>query len=138
MSDVSTIPRKRPVGISIIAVFLALSGFLALTGALLNFVNVSQNIGRIPSQAAALLLAFGVVSTILSLFSFGLTYGLWTLKRWAFWFTLALEAILIVQNVLLWYLHTYTLIAFAINTLPPLIIIAYLYFNREVRSAFDV
>lgn len=137
MSEMTTIPRRRPVGISIVAIFLALSGFMALTGAMLNFVSVSKDMGRLPNHIAALLLTLGVVSIILSAISFGLTYGLWTLKRWAFWFTVALEIILLVQNVVLWYINVYTVFAFAINCLPPILIIAYFFLYREVRSAFE-
>ena len=137
MNDISTLSNKRPIGISIIAIFLAFSGLIILTGAMLNFVSVSREIGRMPSSTAAFLLTLGVVSAFLSIYSFALVYGLWTLKRWAFWATLALEVILLIQNIVLWAMHAYTPIAFIVNSLVPLLIISYLFFNQEVRATFD-
>lgn len=137
MSDMSTLSRKRPIGINIIAVFLAFSGLLALTGAMLNFVSVSREFGRMPNHTAAFLLTLGVISSFLSIYSFALVYGLWTLKRWAFWSTLALEVILLIQNIVLWLMHVYTPVAFILNSLAPLLIMGYLFFNQEVRATFN-
>src|SRR5258708_34143405 len=92
MQNMLETPRKRPFGVTIIAILLFISailqiifGIFILTGIMLVSPLAGLFIGWIP-------LALGIVSFIFA-------WGLWTLKPWAYWATVILEIVNIAINL---------------------------------------
>ncbi|TMD85905.1 MAG: hypothetical protein E6I79_13345 [Chloroflexi bacterium] len=94
-------PRRRPLGVSIIAVLVAIQGIFFLILGILALVAVivaansagttvngyaitGATVSAIAGVLAGIFLVVGLVSLLFA-------WGLWTLKRWAFWATVIIE-----------------------------------------------
>src|SRR6266487_2197689 len=89
--------RTRPLGITIIAAFLGISAILALLILILGLNRVSTlglGEGMTASTSIALLGAI-----ILGFFEVALAWGLWTLRPWAYWTTIIVEAIRVILGL---------------------------------------
>ncbi len=124
--------RKRPLGITIIAILLFISaiieiigGISSVTGSTLTGTMSSVLLGWFP-------LAIGVIELVLA-------WGLWTLKPWAFWGTLVLEIV----NILIHFFGflglppTHSALAVVSGGVVSIIIVIYLLIDRNVRRAFQ-
>lgn len=113
------ISRSRPLGITIIAIVMAIYGILGIIG------------GIVLLGSSATL---GITSFILGILELVLAWGMWTLKKWAFWATIVLEVLAILNGIF----------AFAgrntsggiIGIVIALIILIYLFADPNVRAAF--
>lgn len=121
-----TAPQMRPLGLRLGAVLLLLFSIFGLVSA---FAGVFTWDGYAP------FIAFYILDGILSLLELALVWALWSLKPWAFWSTISIEAVCIVL----------ALFAFAIWRLPsslltnlvfPIAVILCLFVDPSVRSAF--
>ncbi len=122
-------PRRRPLGITIIAVLTALSGILAVIGALTVLFAVGS--GAIGIVLVVFALIIGIANLVLA-------YGLWTLKPWAFWATVILEAIGLVLAIVNIATGRSTFAAQAVSIIIAAIIIIYMFADSKVRPAFHV
>lgn len=126
---------SRPLGITIIAGLTGLFAILGLCGSLagLGFAPFAifghGGFGAMFSQGFSAL--FGL---ILSLGSLCIAWGLWTLQPWAFWATVVIQ-VLNLLNGGLTYSSGLRGLACGINIIP-LLILAYLFLDKNVRSAF--
>src|SRR5579859_1249645 len=107
----------RPLGITIIAVLLALGGALTIVLIALPVLGVSA--------------LWGIVYLALGIADFAIAYSLWQLMKWAFWATVAIEVLALVLNLL-----NGTLLS--LNSILAVIILVYLFADNNVRRAFDV
>ncbi|GCE07067.1 DUF2127 domain-containing protein [Dictyobacter aurantiacus] len=113
-------PRQRPVGVTIIAILQAIGGVLEILGGIF-LLNVS-------TVAAIIPIVLGIIALVLA-------WGLWTLKPWAFWVTVVLEAINLISGIIS--LVTGNVSAAAvIQTIIALAVLIYLFADRNVRAAF--
>lgn len=114
-----TAGRKRPLGITIIAILLAIGGILGI-------------ISGITALAVSPTLA--IINLVLGVAELVLAWGLWTLQRWAFWATVVVEALLLLYGV---YVIVQGGIASGIvSVVIAAIILIYLFADRNVRVAF--
>ncbi|GLV60449.1 hypothetical protein KDH_72680 [Dictyobacter sp. S3.2.2.5] len=113
-------PRQRPVGVTIIAILQAIGGVLEILGGIF-LLNVS-------TVAAIIPIVLGIISLILA-------WGLWTLKPWAFWVTVVLEAITLITGIVSLVTGNITA-SVVIQTIIALAILIYLFADRNVRAAF--
>lgn len=134
--EVMEITRSRPVGISIIAVLLGIQGvFELLFGIIALFAGPRIAIG------------YGGTITIYNVYPWTflisgaillfLVYGLWTLKRWAFWAIVIVEII----NLLLGAVQLFTTYnpgAVLLSMVIPAVILIYFLADEHVRTAFAV
>jgi hypothetical protein len=94
MHNLMDVPRKRPVLVTVIAILMGLHGLILLILGILAFVAVVTG-GKVNAFAGTSLAgAVDVVSVtwlVEGLILFILAWGLFTLKNWAYWTTLALE-----------------------------------------------
>src|SRR5438309_9300336 len=74
--------RKRPLGVTIIAI-LEIIGAIALL--LLSFAAISTS--------------FGISIVIAAIIRLIVAWGLWTLKRWAFWVAVVFDALHFCYNL---------------------------------------
>lgn len=112
------VSRGRPLGVTIIAILVAIGGVLEIIGGLLALVSY-------PGLA--------IVTLILGVLALVLAWGLWTLKPWAFWTTVILEAINVIQGIIG---LTQRQGASVFGLIVPIIILLYLFMDRNVRAAF--
>src|SRR2546429_3499614 len=90
-------PRRRPLGVSIIAVLVAIQGIfflilgiLALVAVIVAANSAGTTVNGYAITGATLSIAAGGLAGVflgVGLVSLLFAWGLWTLKRWAFWAT---------------------------------------------------
>ena len=129
-----TVNRPRPLGITIIAIILGISAVLGLIAIILGLVALgAAHLGGALATAAIVALIIAAVFALLELF---LAWGLWTLKPWAFWATAVIEAIRILDALYALFVQHAALGAAILGLIIPLIILIYLFADRNVRAAF--
>ena len=117
--------RSRPLGITIIAVIMGIQGILGIIAGILSLTASGAN----PAFAVA-----GIITLILGVLYLVLAWGLWTLQPWAFWATVVLEVIALINGIFaLTQGNTGTGL---LNIVLALIILIYLFADRNVRAAF--
>jgi uncharacterized membrane protein (DUF2068 family) len=111
--------RGRPLGITIIAIILAVEGILGIIG------------GIVALGASA---GLGIFTLILGILYLVLAWGLWTLQPWAFWATVVLEVVALINGILAFVGGSagHGIVAIVI----ALIVLIYLFADRNVRAAF--
>jgi hypothetical protein len=127
--------RTRPLGITIIAAFLGISAILALLVLILGLNRVSTlglGEGMTASTSIALLGAI-----ILGFFEVALAWGLWTLRPWAYWTTVIVEAIRVILGLYVVLILQKVIISGILSLIIPIIILVYLVADRNVRAAFS-
>ena len=131
MQNMPYTPRKRPFGITIIAILLFISaivqiifGIFALLGLTLVSPLAGLLIGWIP-------LAIGILSFIFA-------WGSWTLQSWAYWATVILEIVNIAINLFGLGQPRHSIGGIVSGRLISLIILIYMLVDRNVRVAFRV
>ena len=124
------VPRKRPLGVTII-VILEIIGAISLL--LLSFAAISTS--------------FGISMVIAAIIRLIVVWGLWTLKRWAFWVAVVFEALHFCYNLYDLLTNHSTAIEAAtgmsvtkgsvlFSLILNLVILIYLFADRNVRAAF--
>ena len=117
-----TMGRKRPLGITIIAIIVAIYGILSIIGGL-ALLGAS-------ATAAIIAIVIGVLQLVLA-------WGLWTLQRWAFWATVIIEVLAVINGVLAMTGNSTVGRAPGIfGIIIALIVLIYLFADRNVRAAF--
>jgi hypothetical protein len=129
--EVTRAIRKRPLGITIIAILLFISAVIEILG------GITSVIGAPPTRTISDVL-LGWFPLILGIIELVLAWGLWTLKPWAYWGTLVVE-ILIILNHFFGFLslpRTHSALAVISGGIVSIIIVIYLLADRDVRQAF--
>jgi uncharacterized membrane protein (DUF2068 family) len=130
--------QKRPTGLTIIVILTwigsAFSLLLTILGLLGTFLLSKNGTGPLTTTATIFLIFFG----LLAIAEFIVGWGLWTLKRWAFWVTVIVETIHIAGNLYSWLAgHTgFGNIAFSLTL--GLVIVVYLFADANARAAFRI
>ena len=124
--------RRRPLGITIIAILLFISAVIEIIG------GFSSVIGSTPTGTISDVL-LGWFPLVLGVIELVLAWGLWTIKPWAYWGTLVVE-ILIILNHFFGFLglpRTHSALAVISGGIISIIIVIYLLVDRNVRRAFQ-
>ena len=139
---------RRPLGVTIISVVLAIEGIFELLVGILILVGIFTLGHEISIHGHAVVgsmvdVVGGVLGGVLAgaaliigLFSLIFAIGLWTLKRWAFWLTVILEIISIVRHLLEFTHPVHSTVSIVIGLILPVVILLYFLFDRNVRAAF--
>ena len=112
--------RRCPVGITVIALLALLDGILNIISSLITFSN---------AHAAGSVSAG--ISLLLEVILLALTYGLWMLKKWAFWATVIFEVVGIVSIV-----SSTSVLSQSGSLIFSVVIVSYLFADPHVRVAF--
>ena len=75
------------------------------------------------------------LSLLLAGINLVLVYGLWMLKRWAFWGLVIVEAVSIIINIVGIPSNT-NILSHSVALVFPVLILIYLFAHRTVRAAF--
>lgn len=111
--------RSRPLGITIIAIIMAIYGIL----------GIIDGIALMGFNAAT-----GVITLILGVLELILAWGLWNLQKWAYWTTVVLEVLALINSIFA--LSQGNVAAGVIGIVIALIILVYLFADQYVRAAF--
>lgn len=134
--------RQRPLGVTIMAVVLLIEGVFELIAAILAFVAahvVHRHYHNILGAAAGTISnAVGVIALIVAILTLLVAYGLFTLKRWAFWTVIVVEIIAILDSVLKFFQATPNYTSLIIGLILPVAILLYMFLDANVRRAFRV
>jgi hypothetical protein len=126
MNQALTASHIRPLGLRLGAVLLLLFSIFGL---------VSAFAGIFTWDGSAPFIAFYILGGILALLELALVWALWSLKLWAFWSTISIEALCIVLALsvfVIWHLPSSLLT----NLVFPVAIILCLFVDPNVRPAF--
>src|SRR5205809_6806221 len=95
-----SLTRQRPLGITIIATVLGIIGILTLLAVILGFVGVNLLVNnKLLDVIASIALVFAALVAIAEIV---VAWGLWTLKAWAYWTAVIVEAIRVVHGLYSW------------------------------------
>jgi hypothetical protein len=102
--------QERPVGITVVAIIAGILGILALLGGALVFVggaligsfagSSEMNVGFAGGLIGGLFGVIGLVLIALGIADLAFTYGVWTLKPWAWMLGIVIAAVSIVLALL--------------------------------------
>src|SRR5690348_3756320 len=136
--------RRRPKGVTIIAILLGIEGILAIIVGILILATsffVSHRI--VVNGHAVVATAVNVVGgflggapLIIGVLSLIFTWGLWMLKRWAFWTTIVVAALNIVIALPELFQTHPNIFSFIVRIIIPVIILLYFLLYPQVRHAF--
>ena len=139
-------PRRRPLGVSIIAVleaiqgiFFLILGILALVGVIAAANSAGTTVNGYAITGATLSIVAGVLSGIflvVGLVSLLFAWGLWTLKRWAFWATVIIEIISLANSVFAFFQPHPNFWSSVTGMVIPIVILVYFLADANVRAAF--
>jgi uncharacterized membrane protein (DUF2068 family) len=113
------VSRTRPLGITIIAIIVAILGILGI-------------IGGITLMGSSM--SFAVISLVLGVLDLILAWGLWTLQKWAFWATVIIEILTLLNGI--FGFSQRILSGGIVAIVIALIVLIYLFADRNVREAF--
>jgi hypothetical protein len=130
--QVTGMARKRPLGITIIAILLFISALIEIIGGISSVIGTPLTSTISEVLLGWFPLALGVIELVLA-------WGLWTLKPWAYWGTLVVEIV----NILIHFFgflglpRTHSALAVVSGGIISIIIVIYLLVDRDVRRAFQ-
>jgi uncharacterized membrane protein (DUF2068 family) len=139
-------PRQRPLGVTIMSVLLGIQGFIELIGGITLIVVANSLSHRIIAHGHAIIarfvdtfgVAFGVVGIIVGIITLFFVYGLWTLKRWAYWTVIIIEGLSLLRSIFELIRHTGTTAGVIAGMIIPAIVFLYFLLDPNVRRAFRV
>ena len=110
--------NRRPLGVTIIAILVAIGAIFEIIAGVVGL---------------AVFAPIGIFALIVGVISLFVAWGLWTLQPWAFWTVVIVEVIHLVQAILSMTRGQGTGIG---DLVIPIIILLYLFLDRNVRAAF--
>ncbi|HLG64651.1 MAG TPA: hypothetical protein VKY19_22115 [Ktedonosporobacter sp.] len=135
MADVT---RKRPLGVTIIAVLVAIAGIFTLISAFSWFFGVGVFGFHLPGYLRGWAIWYGLFGLIIGLLQLFFAWGLWTLQRWAYLAVIVIEILNLVLAIVSWSQGYFSWTSFLINMILPVVILVYFLADRDVREAFRV
>lgn len=140
--------RERPLGVTIISIILAIQGIFELIIGIIAIVAVFALGHAAATHGHAVVRTvvdtfggiLGGISIIVGILTLIFAWGLWTLKRWAFWLTIVIEVISLIRH-LLDFVHSNNstgIVGLVIGIALPVIILLYFLVDPYVRRAFRV
>lgn len=138
--------RQRPRGVTIMAVLLGIEGLLELiVGIVLiiaanslsrTFVSHGHRITAHIVDAAGI--GLGGVGIAIGVITLLFVFGLWTLRRWAYWAAIIIEGLSLLWSIIGIVRQTSTIGGSIASMIIPVIVLVYFLFSPNVRRAFRV
>ncbi len=136
--------RRRPLGVSIISIILAIQGIfellLGIFAVLAIFAagHAISGSGHTTTGTVVDVLGgtLGGISLVIGILTLIFAIGLWTLKRWAFWLTVIIEFISLVRHALEFTHPTTSTTSIILGMVIPVVVLLYFLVDSNVRNAF--
>ena len=137
-------PRVRPRGVTIIAILLGIEGILEIIVGILILTTsffISHKVvvhGHAITATAINVIGglLGVLPLVVGILTLIFTWGLWTLKRWAFWVTITIAVLNILIALPVIFQSPPNIFSFVLKAIVPVVILLYFLFYPHVRHAF--
>ena len=131
----TVLQQRRPLGITIITIVLVVMGVL---GIIIGIFTLMESFYMIYRPTIGMRFGFiGMTSVLLGAVDLFVAWGLWKLKRWAFWATLVIVILDILQAA--WSLFNGENFWYALlSVVLPIVVLIYLLVDQRVRAAFNV
>lgn len=92
--------KKRPIGVTIIAILIIISGIGALVAAMYLVINFTFHSIGYPSEIIRLLISFGYILTAFAIMNFLVARGLLKGKEWARIMTIILVIVSLILGII--------------------------------------
>lgn len=146
MQNTMAAPRRRPLGVTIMSVLLAIQGLFELIVGILLVVASNAISHRIILHGHATIakivdtfgVALGVIGIIVGILTLIFVAGLWTLQRWAYWAVIIIEGLSLLRSILELVRHTGSTTSVILGMIIPLIVFLYFLVDPNVRQAFRI
>jgi len=138
--------RQRPIGVTVISVFLGIQGLLELIGGIVIIIATNalgHNIvshGHMTSARIVDVIGIGLgsVGIVVGVLTLLFVLGLFTLQRWAYWGVIVVEGFNLIKHIFELVRHTGSpLFTIAAMIIPAIVLIYFLAFS-SVRRAFRI
>ena len=111
--------RSRPLGVTIIAVIMAVLGIFDIIGGIVIMGSYST---------------LGIITLIIGVLYLILAWGLWTLQTWAFWGTVILAVLTIINGI--FGIGGGVPATGIVSLILAVVVLIYMFVDRNVRAAF--
>ena len=140
----NTVSRARPLGVTIISVLLIIAGVLELLLGGLTLAGVfavghaitvhgHSTTAHVVDTLGSVL---GGISLVIGLVTLIFAWGLWTLKTWAFWLVVALEAFSLLRHLFEFFRPHPSVVGIVLGMIIPVVVLVYFLADPNVRTAF--
>jgi uncharacterized membrane protein (DUF2068 family) len=129
-------PEKRPFGVIIIALLLGILAILEVAFGTIALVTSLLGSFILPLHSVAVGSALGVFYLLVGLVKLFFTWGLWELKRWAYWATVFIAVVSMLSSILAVTQPAPTTWILLSDLLIPVVILIYFVVDSNVRAAF--
>ncbi len=138
--------QQRPIGVTIMAVLLGIEGLLELIGGIIIIVAANSLSRTVISHGhritahfvSAVGIGIGGVGVVIGIITLIFVFGLWTLRRWAFWAVVIIEGLSVLLGILALVRQTGTTGGIIAGMIIPVIILIYFLLDANVRRAFRI
>ena len=113
------VTRSRPLGVTIIAVVMAILGIFEIIGGIMILGAYGT---------------LGIITLIIGVLYLVLAWGLWTLQTWAFWGTVILAILTIINGI--FGIGGGVPATGWVSLILAVIVLVYMFADRNVRAAF--
>ena len=128
-------PRERPVGVKIIVILLGLQGIFEVILGILALTNILPG-GNILTGSSPVGGELGGTFLLIGLAKLLLTWGLWTLKHWAWVVALLFAGFSLVTSCFTISESHFVLWALVFDMIIPGVIWIYFILDQNLRAAF--
>ena len=113
--------RARPLGITIISIIMAIEGILGIIGGIVMISSGTYS-------------TLGITTLVLAVINLILAWGLWTVQTWAYWGTVILEILVIINGI--FGLGRGVPSTGILSLIFAIVVLIYMFADRNVRAAF--
>lgn len=128
------------------SVLLDIQGFIELIGGITLIIVANSLSHRIIAHGHAIIarfvdtfgVALGIVGIVVGIITLFFVFGLWTLKRWAYWTVIIIEGLSLLRSIFELVRHTGTTAGVIAGMIIPAVIFLYFLLDPNVRRAFRI
>jgi hypothetical protein len=137
LDTIFEVPRKRPKVVTIIAVLVCIQGIFRALIAILFLLEALLGAYALPTSSVVAGAIAGVLAGIVGLVTLYFAWGLWTLKRWAYWATVILMVLDLLGSVLEFTQPITATWSIWAGVIIPVVVLIYFLAVPGVRKAFQ-
>lgn len=146
MENTVVASRQRPLGVTIMSILLGIQGLIELIGGIILVIAANSLSHRIISHGHTIIARFvdvfgvtlGIIGIVVGIITLLFVFGLWTLRRWAFWAVVIIEGLSLLRSIYELIQHTGTTGGVIAGMILPAIIFLYFLLDPNVRRAFRI
>ena len=128
------------------SVLLGIQGLIELAGGILLILAANSISRRVFSNGHTIIskvvdtlgVGFGAIGIVVGIITLIFVYGLWTLKRWAYWLVIVIEGLSLVRSIFELIRHTGSTLGVILGMIIPAIVFFYFLISPDVRQAFHI